>query len=361
MTQSANRAERHTRSEGAGELRVESFVHLEHPAEEFLELPRGAEGLDDDQAAAERAGTRALLEERNSFWQNAEARSFLVRRNERPVARLTAFHNRLLVEEGRTIGLVGLFAAEDDLDAVRVLMDAAADWFRSRGVRTIRGPMAGDIWHRWRFMTEGFDAAPFPGEPRQPRYYLELFEATGFKAVRRYTTKRIDDLPAQLERFVTAEVLNRKRGFTFRGFDHSQWEDEVERLWLLCNHSFATTWCVTPTTKDEFYDIYNRWLRRVGPDSILLALDPDRRVVGLGLAVTAPADTLNIRTIAILPDQHGYGLGQAICAELYRRAIAAGQTTVHHCLMGPLTPPQRYDRGHGVVTREYHMYERAIG
>jgi hypothetical protein len=343
-----------------GDLEIRSFAHLEGPSEDFLKLPRAVEGLDDDQAAAEEAGTRALLDERNTYWHNAEARSFLVSREGRVVARLTAFHNRSLVEKGRTVGLVGLFSGVNDSGAVQALVEGVSDWFRARGVGKLRGPMAGDIWHRWRFMTRGFETTPFPGEPRQPAYYPELFLAAGFSPVRRYTSKRIDDLEAQLALFGTAEALNRKRGFRFRGLDRSRWEDELESLWQLCSHSFATTWCVTPTTREEFFDIYDRWLRRVGPDSIRLALDRDRRVAGLGLAVTSPEDTLNIRTIAVLPDQHGYGLGQAIAAELYRRALESGQKTVHHCLMGPLTPPQRYDHGLGVVTREYEMYERSI-
>jgi GNAT superfamily N-acetyltransferase len=361
MGESRRGAVESANSSSPTDLRVQSFVHLEDPIEDYLTLPQRVEGLDDHQAAAERAGTRALLDERNTFWRHAESRSFLCYRSDRPVARLTAFHNRLLVDKGSTVGLVGLFAADNDPDAVRSLINGAAEWFRGRGINIIRGPMAGDIWHRWRFMTHGFKTTPFPGEPRQPAYYPELFEGVGFTPERTYTTKRIDDLQAQLERFATAGSLNRKRGYTFRAVDQSDWQAELARLWELCSHSFATSWCVTPTTSEEFCDIYDRWLRRVGSDSILLALDPDRRVVGLGLAVTAPENTLNIRTIAVLPDQYGYGLGQAIVAELYRRAIDAGQTTVHHCLMGPLTPPQRYDHGHGLVTRSYTMYQLGVG
>jgi ribosomal protein S18 acetylase RimI-like enzyme len=361
MTQPVKDTAYQPTSEWSGDLRVVSFSHLDDPVEDFLAVPQQVEGLDDDQASAERAGTQAIIDDRNTYYRNAASRNFLAYRNERPVARITAFRNRLLLEKGRPIGLVGLFAAEDDPEAVQALMGDAADWLRAQGLQAVRGPMAGDIWHRWRFMTTGFDTAPFPGEPRQPAHYPELFEASGFTPVRTYCTKRIDDLPAQLERFSTAVGLISKRGYSFRSFDQADWDGELKRLCELCGHSFATNWCVTPTTEEEFCDIYGRWLRRVGPNSILLALDKKDAVVGLGLAVSAPENTLNIRTIAILPDQHGYGLGQAITAELYRRAIAAGQTTVHHCLMGPLTPPQWWDHGHGVVTREYTMYQWSIG
>jgi len=221
--------------------------------------------------------------------------------------------------------------------------------------------MAGDIWHRWRFMIRGFETSPFPGEPRQPEYYARLFLACGFSTVRTYCTKRIDDLEAQLARFRTEPALARKRGISFRGFDRSRWQEDVRGLFLLCQHSFASSWSVTPTTEEEFDDIYNRWLTRVGPDEILLAEDPGGNVVGLGLAIAAPADTVNLRTLAVVPEHSGYGLGKAIAAEIYRRAIAAGLTAAHHCLMGPSTPPQRWDHGHGRVTREYAMYQRGIG
>lgn len=346
------------RSEVSGDIRVVSFTHLEGPVEDFLGLPERLEGLNDDQAAAERAGTRALLDERNSYYRNAEARCFLAYREDQPAGRITAFHNRLLSERGETIGLVGLFECANDVEVALSLVRHAAAWLGARGLRVMRGPMAGDIWHRWRFMTHGFDAAPFPGEPRQPEHYPELFLEAGFSPVRTYTTKRIDDLPGQLARFATAATLNHRRGYTFRSFDRDDWEGELRRLYVLCGHSFATSWCVTRTTEEEFSDIYARWLRRVGPGHIVLAADPRGEVVGLGLAVSAPPETLNIRTIAILPDQHGYGLGQAIAAELYRRAIDSGQRTVNHCLMAPLSPPQRYDHGHGVVTRAYTMYQR---
>ena len=343
------------------EIRIMSFAFLEEPAEEFLALPQKVEGLSDDRARAEKAGTKSLLDPSNSFYENGESRSFVALRSGAAVGRICAFHNRALVKAHGPYGLVGLFACSQDQEAARELIDAASDWLKTHDLKVIRGPMAGDIWHRWRFMTKGFETEPFPGEPRQPSYYPELFTACGFASVRTYSTKKITDLPAQLARFKVAVNLNRKRGYTFRNFDRDRWEEDVKSLHELCAHSFATNWSVTPVAFGEFAEIYNRWLKRVGPDHILLAQSPDGEVVGLGLAVVAPSDTMNLRTLAVLPGHHGYGLGQAIAAEIYQRAIADGQKFVHHCQMSPVTPPQRWDGGRAQVTREYSMFERGIG
>ena len=74
----------------------------------------------------------------------------------------------------------------------------------------------------------------------------------------------------QLERFKMATNLNRKRGYTFRNFDESHWKEDMVSLHELCRNSFATNWSVTPIAFEEFADIYDRRLRRVGPDHILL-------------------------------------------------------------------------------------------
>jgi len=343
------------------QLRVESFAHLEGPVEDFLALPKRVEGLDDGQARAEARGTRALLDPGNTYYQNASGRFFVAHRGDEAVGRLAAFHNRSLVEQDRPVGLVGLFACRDDREAASELVAAAAAWLRGEGLRVMRGPMAGDIWHRWRFMTRGFSTTPFAGEPRQPEYYPELFRVCGFAPVRIYSTKLIDDLPAQLARFKKAEAVSRHQGYSFRSFDRDRWTEDIAHLHELCHHSFAISWSMTPTTLEEFADIYTNWLTRVGSDDIILAEDKRGAVVGLGLSVVTPEDTLNIRTIAVLPDHCGCGLGQAIGAEHYRRAIDSGKRYVNHCLMGPMTAPLRWDHGHGRVTREYAMYERGIG
>lgn len=343
------------------EYRVESFAPGEALIEAFFTLPQRIEGLTDQQARAEAAGTRALLDPGNTYYRNADSRSFVVNRAGTPVGRLTAFHNRLLGGEHRRYGLVGLFACDNDVAAARALVEAGSAWLAERGQDAMRGPMAGDIWHRWRFMTRGFAAAPFPGEPRNPEHYPELFNACGFAAVRTFSTKTVSDLEAQLALLSVAADLNARRGLSFRSIDAASWEQDLRHVYELCRHSFASHWSVSESTAEEFADIYNRWLRRCGPENIVLALDPSSAVVGLGLSMLGPADTLNIRTIAVLPHVSGFGVGQAIVAEHYRRAIAAGLTRVQHCLMGPTTPPQFWDRGLGQVTREYTMYERSTG
>jgi hypothetical protein len=92
------------------EFRVASFSQKDDPIEDFFAVPKLVEGLTQDQATAEAAGTRSLLAASNTYYRNADSRSFVAYRGDAPVGRLTGFHNRLLTDQHRRYGLVGLFA-----------------------------------------------------------------------------------------------------------------------------------------------------------------------------------------------------------------------------------------------------------
>ena len=110
------------------EFRVASFSQNDEPIEDFFTLPLLVEGLTEDQAKAEAAGTRSLLVSNNTYYRNADSRSFVAYRGDAPVGRLTAFHNRLLIDQHRRFGLVGLFACEDDVAAAQTLVRHASQW-----------------------------------------------------------------------------------------------------------------------------------------------------------------------------------------------------------------------------------------
>ncbi len=84
-------------------------------------------------------------------------------------------------EDGTAVGLIGFFECIEDPIVATVLLDAARDWLRDQhGLRRLWGPMNFDIWHSYRFMTQGFDQAPFYGEPDNKAYYPAYFEHYGF-------------------------------------------------------------------------------------------------------------------------------------------------------------------------------------
>ncbi|MGZ8667730.1 MAG: hypothetical protein ACXWZM_11560, partial [Solirubrobacterales bacterium] len=71
---------------------------------------------------------------RNPYFEHAEAEYFLAERDGVPVGRITAqVDRRWDAYQGGSDGMFGFFEAEDDPEVAAALLDAAADWVRTRG------------------------------------------------------------------------------------------------------------------------------------------------------------------------------------------------------------------------------------
>jgi GNAT superfamily N-acetyltransferase len=120
------------------------------------------------------------------------------------VGRVAALVNDDLRDvDGVLLGQVGYFECQDDDALARDLVSAALAWLRARGARRALGPMNGGAHRAHRFLTRGFDGAPFLFEPRNPPHYPRLFERCGFVPVHRWFSYELDRGRARalLERF----------------------------------------------------------------------------------------------------------------------------------------------------------------
>lgn len=120
----------------------------------------------------------------------------------------------LFIENGRTLGriaamihpeqpsrgLVGLFDSIDDSRVAFALLDAAKTCLLAAQCKTIIGPVNFSIYQSYRFMTKGFDQESFVGEPRNPAYYPQLFEAYGFKVNHRWFSWEL--LAPQMDKYL---------------------------------------------------------------------------------------------------------------------------------------------------------------
>jgi hypothetical protein len=236
----------------------------------------------------------------------------------------------------------------------------AATWMEGQGLTLMRGPIDGDIWHRWRFMVRGFDTTPFPAEPRHPQYYPALFVRCGFAPVRSYCTKTIADPWAQFERFGPAMHSNRQRGISFEDVARNGLNELMPTLHDVYVNSMQELWSSTAAPIEEFTAVFKRHLEFLQPEFVILVRDKSGGAVGLGLAVCAPQETVNVLTVVALPSQAGMSLGQATVGEIYRRGLEQGKKTFQHCMLDPFSPAQRWDHGEAEITREYALYERSM-
>ncbi|HMJ36793.1 MAG TPA: hypothetical protein VK501_23010 [Baekduia sp.] len=108
----------------------------------------------------------------------------LARRDGRVVGRISAHvdhaYNR---HHDERRGWFGFFECEDDLEAARALVDAAAAWLTARGMDQMTGPADFAMNDESGIVIEGHDLAPMVRQPWHPPYYQALCEGAGLDKV----------------------------------------------------------------------------------------------------------------------------------------------------------------------------------
>jgi hypothetical protein len=201
---------------------------------------------------------RDLLDtKRNPFYQHADRRLFIARRNGKLVGRIAAIENRAHNAFHRDrVGFFGFFEAIDDAEVATVLLRAAEDWLRARGLTTLRGPMNPSTNHDCGVLVDGFDVHPQFLTPWNPEYYDALIRDAGLapaKDLLGYWLPYGDrdfQLPPRLEALARRAAERTK--LTFRDLAPSRYWSEVEICWEIYNSAWEQNWGFVPMSRDEF-------------------------------------------------------------------------------------------------------------
>jgi GNAT superfamily N-acetyltransferase len=285
-------------------------------------------------------------------------------------------------DSGQPIGLIGFFEAMNDPETVQALFEHGINWLKRRGAGRIIGPMDGDTWHKYRLNVGPFDQRPFLMEPYNPAYYPDLWVASGFAPLEEYYSKRIDDLSAAAEgtkRF-THRLLS--RGYRIRTIDMTRFRDELRLLYSLSCEIFARNFLYTAIPEDEFLALYDGVESLLDPDLVCFAQAPDGKDIGYLFAIPdnfraiaamrgerhllaklrflfyrGRTDTVNIKTLGVIPSYQGSGIALSLMNHAYCRSIEKGYRHANMCLIREGNSSGRMDGAQGTLLRRYRLYE----
>ena len=201
---------------------------------------------------------------------HADAHWRLVR-NGSVAARCSLWWTGVPVLPGETIGCVGHFAALDEPSSVR-LLDHACKELAGRGCTLAIGPMDGNTWRRYRFLTHRGTEPPFFLEPDNPDEWPGYFLAAGFNPMARYFSALCADLACTDPRLQRVSPRMDHAGVTTRTIDPGRLEGELRAIHALCLISFRDNYLYTPLPEEEFIAQYRPILPLVRPELIQKAL-----------------------------------------------------------------------------------------
>ncbi|WBX82612.1 N-acetyltransferase [Sphingosinicella microcystinivorans] len=189
----------------------------------------------------------------NPWFEHAEAAFWLACRDGKPVGRISAQVDQLVLKHmGAGTGQFGMFECIDDADVAKALLDTAETWLKAKGMTRSLGPLSLSIWDEPGLLVDGFDLPPTVMMGHHLPYCAPLIEARGYAGVKDLHTYELPieaGFPPAVGRIVAAaEKSSRIR---MRNVNKSRFDAEAALILDILNDAWSDNWGFVPLTPSE--------------------------------------------------------------------------------------------------------------
>ena len=260
-------------------------IAVSTPAEmdRFIRLPAALYGADPNfvpPLLLERE--EALSPKKNPYFQHAEAKFWLARRDGRDVGRISAQIDRLVKDP--EVGHFGMLVAEDDPAAIGALFAAAEGWLRERGRKRVLGPFNLSINEESGLLVDGFDTPPMLLMGHDARYLGGRVEAQGYakaKDLFAYIVDTAGSLPDSAQRFIAKRM---PKNMTVRNLDTKRYREEFDTVTAIFNDAWSRNWGFLPFTEAEIAHMAKSMKPLIDPRCVAIA-ELNGEAIGFGVAL----------------------------------------------------------------------------
>lgn len=244
----------------------------------FIDLAYRLNADDPNWVAPLRPDVAELLDPRkNPFFDHAEVQLFLARRGDRLTGRISAHFDRLawtLPPEqgmGPGTGNWGMFEAEDE-ESAAVLIAAAEDWLRGKGMTRVLAPISLSIWDEPGLLVKGHDHPPTILMGHHSPRYQPWIEARGYDVAKQLLTYGVDvdkGFPPLINRIVASGEKNPR--IRIRQADRSRFAEEAALVFSILNDAWSQNWGFVPITDREIQYVSKKMKPLIREDLLLIA------------------------------------------------------------------------------------------
>lgn len=293
----------------------------------------------------------------------------VVDEHQQPLARCSLWWNNTPPYGSERLGYIGHYAASDRATS-DLLLRSACRHLAGQDCTLAAGPIDGNTWHPYRFVTDPGNRPPFflepVNSPAWPRHWIE----GGFKPLAGYTSAINSDLGNSARDFNRTAKRYARLGIKIRHLRMATYERELSNIYRISVSAFANNFLYTPITENEFFECYAPIKAYIRPEMVLLAEDeqgplaflfavPDILQQRRGEAI----DTAIIKTVAVVPSRKTQGLGAFLAAKAMFIYHELGYLHCIHALMHEHNASQNISRHQLMVRtiRRYGLFAKPLG
>jgi len=313
-----------------------------------------------------RAGIVAPIESDQLLRESPDAHWVLADANACILARCSLWWKKTPPYPVDNLGLIGHYAATD-ADSGRQLLCHACVQLASKGCTMAVGPMDGNTWRNYRFITDRGTEPPFFLEIDHPDDWPNHFTSEGFTALANYTSALNSDLVRPDPRIPAFEAGIARMSIRIRHARAEEMENEMCRMFEVSLRSFQDNFLYTPLEEGEFLAQYRKVLPCVRPELVLLAERADD-LVGFSFAVPdliqakrgAPVDRIVLKTLAVVPECGSMGLGTLLMARSHLSAHELGYKACVHAFMHEANRSRGMSSRTAYTIRRYTLFSKPL-
>lgn len=297
--------------------------------------------------------------------QHADLHLCALSENDGVQARCSLWWNHVPAYEQHRLGVIGHYAASDDAAAAAVLA-AAQERLRAASCTLAIGPMNGNTWRSYRFVTERGAEPAFFLEPVNPPEWPVQFEGAGFSPLAAYFSALNSDLSRPDPRMDALEKKMADARVAIRSAN-ADLRCELKNIYAVSRVSFRQNFLYTEIPEAEFIAMYEPVLPVARPELVLIA-ESDGQCVGYLFAIPDLAqkargrevDTFIIKTVSILPKPELRGLGTLLVSRAQERGRELAFRCCIHALMFEDNISLNISRHYADVMRKYTLYSKDL-
>ena len=281
-----------------------------------------------------------------------------------------------------SVGIIGHFDSLDDTAASSALLTSAVKLLREQGAARVIGPMNGDTWHSYRFVTSSFEIPPFLKEPCNPPFYPSLWEAAGFSVVETYDTFVIREVERAASSLKPFYKRTKRNGYSFEPLTRKNYISMLPVIYDLSCRIFDGNILYTPIDFDKFSQMYRpaiailrdglSWIatNAQGHPAGFIFVYPDyfeavqsmRGGSGLFSKINfllnrRKACRTCIKSLGVIPSSRRSGLSSALMHLALDNSCALGYQESLMCLMHSSNDSRRMGASYECPYRTYALYE----
>ena len=253
----------------------------------FLKVSYGIYRNDPHWVAPLLLDLKKVFTDANPLFGHAERALWVAVRNGQDVGRIAGIldrnHNQTQADSA---AFFGYFESVNDAEVSRQLFDTVLAWGRQQGVRRLLGPMNPTSNDECGFLVEGFDSSPVFMMTYNPRYYLDLVAAAGFRKAKDMLAYHVDVAKAPLDRLarVADKVRRRNPELTFTPIRRATLVRDLAKVKEVYNAAWQANWGFVPMTDAEVDFMANR-LKPLLLEGLIWVAETASEPVGFMLAL----------------------------------------------------------------------------